>query len=570
MINVKYLKRMILFLFHSSIKEKNYRVEQEYINETTTKESNAIYDDLMNDPILESLSKETIEYSHLLTNTNSCLSSEVVESLQSVKHICFSVLDLLLLQMVKGLARRQHNERRSFCDASQLSSLHHDVLDSITQNTNLLQKELLLTSNDTTVPMIRSKSSPPTMNATTLSDVYRILDSNYPYETNTQISQQDYTLCCSLAALLNDIYNLLELNSIQQQQEASSILASPTDNSALLQQELHDKVSTFQRERAAGIMTLDETDASQEMLTLWDEIDRLMNIVRELANQPQPPAYHEDPTMNDLGDTATNAPSLPPPAYESVVDEKQIVDISEKKVVEHGKDDLDELLTAMDRLFDVAPRLNNQRVALNDRQLKVLATATLQKAIERLSRGRMEDQRVSLPAVKKKDNGILLQELVQQIERSASRSLDNQRVSLQKKLDFASIRRIIFDRMNYSYKKKYYTDQDWLSHEEVLIKDLTRTTDLLVKSLDSHRTTLYNRQRFSMPATKERDLFMHGLFNKVESLEGHRLVNQDADLNKKTSSKTIAVTEEEDLQHILNFIYKAKPQLDNQRASFSL
>lgn len=83
---------------------------------------------------------------------------------------------------------------------------------------------------------------------------------------------------------------------------------------------------------------------------------------------------------------------------------------------------------------------------------------------------------------------------------------------------------------------------------------------MLVKSLNR---PAYNRQRFSLSAAKERTLFMSGLFNKVESLEGCRLANQDAECSKTATEK--------DLQQLLNTIYKStKPQLDNQRASFTL
>lgn len=89
---------------------------------------------------------------------------------------------------------------------------------------------------------------------------------------------------------------------------------------------------------------------------------------------------------------------------------------------------------------------------------------------------------------------------------------------------------------------------------------------MLVKSLDR---PAYHRQRFSLSAAKERTLFMSGLFSKVESLEGYRLVNQDAELSSKTTTSTAA--DNEDLQQLLNNIYKStKPQLDNQRASFTL
>lgn len=59
---------------------------------------------------------------------------------------------------------------------------------------------------------------------------------------------------------------------------------------------------------------------------------------------------------------------------------------------------------------------------------------------------------------------------------------------------------------------------------------------------------------------------MSGLFNKVESLEGYRLVNQDAKMSSNDN-----IDDNEDLQQLLNNIYKSsKPQLENQRASFTL
>lgn len=97
-----------------------------------------------------------------------------------------------------------------------------------------------------------------------------------------------------------------------------------------------------------------------------------------------------------------------------------------------------------------------------------------------------------------------------------------------------------------------------------MINDLTHTADLLAKSFDR---PAYNKQRFYMSDTKERNLFMYSLFNKVESLEGYRLVDQDAELPLKTPPSQ---EHDDDFQQLLNYIYKStKPQLDNQRASFT-
>lgn len=399
--------------------------------------------DITDDPILERLSKEPMEYGN-----NCCLSAQVVESLQSVKHICLSVLDLLLLQIVKNLPNK-HVRRLSDPSSIQVPK---NLLGSITQNTNLLQE---LSST----PMTRSKSSPP---ATNISDVYRILDSH----PQRQFNAQDYTLSCSLAALLNDVYRLLELNSTSQQ---DLLKTEQQEDVNLLQQELHDRVSIFQRKRAAGIMSIDETDASQEMIMLWDEMDHLMNIVCKLAiqQQQQPPAYdvnHElflttKDAIHDGDDDAsatpfTSPPSPPPPAYESIISNNHVIkDKKNHNATETSSaGDLDQLLTAIDRLSHVAPRLNNQRVDLTEKQVKELAAATLGKTVQRLSRGRMEDQRAPLPKHQ------VLQDLIQQIQKSASRSLDNQRVALnvqqQKNMDFASIHGIL-KRLD----KGRYTDQ---------------------------------------------------------------------------------------------------------------
>ena len=90
-------------------------------------------------------------------------------------------------------------------------------------------------------------------------------------------------------------------------------------------------------------------------------------------------------------------------------------------------------------------------------------------------------------------------------------------------------------------------------------RSLYEMTDLLVKSL--HRPC-FTKQRYQLSADKERDLFMNGLFNKVDRLEGRRLSNQDAE---KPSHRL------DELDQILNNICRAKrSQFDNQRATFTV
>ena len=88
---------------------------------------------------------------------------------------------------------------------------------------------------------------------------------------------------------------------------------------------------------------------------------------------------------------------------------------------------------------------------------------------------------------------------------------------------------------------------------------LYEMTDLLVKSL--HRPC-FNKQRYQLTADKERDLFMNGLFNKVDRLEGRRLSNQDAEQPKNRL---------DELDQILNHICHSKrAQFENQRATFTV
>ncbi|KAI9362151.1 hypothetical protein BD770DRAFT_382045 [Pilaira anomala] len=397
-------------------------------------------------------------------NSTYCLSSNVIESLESVKQIGLNVLDLLLLKLVKETPRKQQQRRLSDCT----------LVDSTLQDDTLMK---------------RSLSSPVTNHQ--LNQVYQLLDTHHE-----QMNQQDYTLCCSLAALLTNIYQLLEL---------------PTESTL-------EQLTDFELQRTTqGIMSLND---EPDIQTIWNELDHLMTIVREslLLN---PPTYDQTTTAQD------------PPSYHS------LLSITKENGTEVERQDLNVLLEAIDRLTRVAPQLDNQRVQLNPTQVKELAAATLGKTVERLSKGRLESQRASLPIIKTKQHVLL--DLIEQIERSASRSLDNQRVSLnikqQRQLDIGSLFHVL-DKLD----KGRFTNQEWLSHEQLLIKELKDTTDLLVKSMDR---PAYNRQRYSFSPEKERNLYLSGLCHQVERLENYRLVNQDAELPLP-----------KDLDHLLNNIYQ--------------
>lgn len=103
--------------------------------------------------------------------------------------------------------------------------------------------------------------------------------------------------------------------------------------------------------------------------------------------------------------------------------------------------DLDSVSTAIERLYIVSPQLANQRVEPDRRKLRERQLAKLGNAIERLSSGRLDDQRATAsraseeePSERRKrvqrQKNLELDRLIEQIDRAASRTLADQRVDL--------------------------------------------------------------------------------------------------------------------------------------------
>ncbi|KAG1151216.1 hypothetical protein G6F38_001467 [Rhizopus arrhizus] len=403
-----------------------------------------------NNPILPSPCNETIDYPTL-----NCLSNEMIDSLQSVKHISLKVLDILLKQMTSynTTQRRSHS---SF-----------DLIQSITQSTSLLSGS----------SVARSFSSP-----SNIGDVHKVLES---YSFN---SDKDYTLCCTIAALLNNIYQLLELNDISSSQQKEYTQVGEQTKISSLQQQLWEQLSLFQNKKKG----LNQTVASQEMLVIWQEIDHLSDVVYGMIIQQDPPAYES---------------RICPPKYD---------DTHTSILIESSKDELDDLLGAIYQLSCVAPRLNNQRAYLPPKKSN---EERLLESLERLQSRRMDNQRSCL-----KNQKDMLQHLIQQIQTSASRSFDNQRVHL--KNHKAREIHFIVHRM----QRCRYTNQDAMSYEERLVNDLKHTTDLLVKSL--YRPA-YIRQRSELRIRRNDeelkvDKDLEQIFSFIHKATKHQLNNQRA------------------------------------------
>ncbi|KAF9358309.1 hypothetical protein BGX26_002053 [Mortierella sp. AD094] len=226
--------------------------------------------------------------------------------------------------------------------------------------------------------------------------------------------------------------------------------------------------------------------------------------------------------------------------------------------------DLNNVMSAIERLSKVAPRLDNQRVQLTASQRRQMAQASVAHTIERLSKDRWDNsigevqktrasssvssvaaaresaEQQKLASEKKRD----LNKLVNQIVESAAKATNyaTQRAEFsprqQWKLEGARVGSKIErgERLRMS-------DQDWQSPESVLLKDMTRLTNALYQQ--SSTTQAFATQRFTLTEDKERNMALQGIISKIERVSGRRMENQDAlppNLNKHKSSSSTPVS----------------------------
>ncbi|GES90542.1 hypothetical protein GLOIN_2v1463146 [Rhizophagus clarus] len=542
-------------MLNESFSELEFDIEQQTLPINSSKDMNAP----------TSYNIETINTSKETANTRNfeslmagreemnkvLLSQDVIESLTTVKHVALIALDSLVRQIVSEntlhvlpppafkltmpISRDTWRRRASYShilssnvstefeslskkerDAWIRSQLLADIADNATK---------LGTKNE--MQQIDSKciSSP---DVAALDRIQYHLDANIPFVPN-----DDYSLACTLAALLGYLYRILELNEAQKNSNSNTNSSPPNSHST---EEFIYKCASLSH----------QSQAADERLATWNEIDRLMEIVaalcRDRSNIDPPPSYSCHNSDND------NSTLIEPPKYCSVKINK--MDSEKTKV------DLDNVISAIERVYYVAPQLNNQRVELNPRQKKDITAAALSSAIKKLSRGRYEEQRAEPTLVMKYQT---LNCLVNQIQKSATRSFVDQRVELSPRqirdLEVAKLNGII-DRLD----KNRMTDQDWHSPEQQLVKDLTKLTNELTKTAT---TPVYASQRFHLSSTKEKDMFMNSVIKKIDKLRSYRLENQDADSPTERRERSC--------QEVEKIVAKMQysPSMDNQRATWS-
>ncbi|KAI9278877.1 hypothetical protein BDA99DRAFT_17876 [Phascolomyces articulosus] len=357
---------------------------------------------------------------------------------------------------------------------------------------------------------------------TLLSQVEKLLD----HHVWLISSQTD--LCRTLLHILHTIHkNGLLFNNNDKEDHAGHDHLIPFHNHPHLLQHVYTEI----RQALASFpsqLTLEDgkkiKEIEAEFYQHLETLSRLVNHSVDPLNEEHPPAYQEVTHTfhgNKQGDFVPSAAMIKeekPPQYQP----------NEPSTT--CSEELDAVFQAIDRLSHVTPQFNNQRV---ERQLrieprhpatpKMLCDSIAQ--IQRVSRFKLLKRSNSAPSTTSKKSTVTTQRRVSATSTTRTTTRSDQVIET-----------------NHNNRHSLY-----------------EMTDLLVKSL--HRPC-FNKQRYQLTADKERDLFMNGLFNKVDRLEGRRLSNQDAE---QPTSRL------DELDQILNHICRSKQvQFENQRATFTV
>ena len=300
-----------------------------------------------------------------------------------------------------------------------------------------------------------------------------------------ELNPLDAQLAIALGLLLSSIQRLLIVT--RPVSSRTSPLEVTTDRSdqnlyATLEREvkaLQDNRSQWADGEGSAVVGVAREVELAERECLWGRVDELSEQVKVLCrtraaeNLPVNP-FDEQSTRMDVESTKriseTSIPGLPqyskelestglPPDYFSdhpIVDSKHAREDSLSSIVdvrstrnrlstsgnsEKMQRDLESVSTAIERLYIVSPQLANQRVEPDRRKLRERQLAKLGNAIERLSSGRLDDQRATAspaseeePSERRKrfqrQKNLELDRLIDQIDRAASRTLADQRVDL--------------------------------------------------------------------------------------------------------------------------------------------
>ncbi|KAI8813724.1 hypothetical protein BJ742DRAFT_767296 [Cladochytrium replicatum] len=360
----------------------------------------------------------------------------------------------------------------------------------------------------------------------------------------------DHGLAVALAALCNGLYQIMESETSHIVVASGNPAVTHSTDASILPEEsaaslrysgIFQSVADVQNWRPQ----IDLNVASEETRALWNEIDRLMLLVQAICQerrrsrleirQSPLPTYEEALSAGASSNVTSKSPR------------KEFGDAiqDEKGRAIRDEIDLGDVVDAIERVMNLAPRMLDQSVALNDRQQRMMSNAQLTALVDRLSRGRFHDQRASPSA-----RWETLNVLVDNITIAGQRSLQNQRAGFskdgQQRMDEARLGSLIARQ-----EKSRYTNQDWESKEERLIADLSTLQHDLEKCANR-----MNEQRFVMTPAKEKKLYMSNILKRVDKMNDRRLDSQSAEH-----------PQERRIQELERIMDRLPPSLSDQRST---
>jgi hypothetical protein len=377
----------------------------------------------------------------------------VLQSLVFAQEAFLSALQAIVKQ---SIARKQdYQQSTSTAEASEMQQIpslqQQQALSSLTSS---IHDALRLFD----VPVPERQRSPSDLE--TLNDA---LSKLLPF-----LPAKDRQIATSLMDLLSCIDRLLSTSPGSTAASTPVRLrgSSSIDHMENLYDTLQQDASSFRSGSKPAIeasSALREVEKAEQDL-LWGRIEDLLEQVSAVCKSPaERPLSHDslpvpqyeaslsEYSLSDLpvysSDKRLSNDLAFPPEYK--LDEKAALGASVNSRFSAATDEkrqieLEGISEAIERLYSVSPQLANQRVdpgRTDRKQIREMQLARLTGAIERLSKGRLEDQRAILPTLapnrnkgKQKSESISKQEeldqLLEAIGKGANADMTNQRVAL--------------------------------------------------------------------------------------------------------------------------------------------
>jgi hypothetical protein len=211
-----------------------------------------------------------------------------------------------------------------------------------------------------------------------------------------QLSPPDAQLALALVQLLSNIHRLSILQSDLAPISGGTVRAGPsrqsldTDLYSVLKRQLSD----FQQERLAVQSGTTPSGASPAMVVqtalIWSKVDEELEAVVAMCRERTehlPPQYDIHDSADDLPEYELGS------TYQHAIEEsKSLPTVAASMTNEKMRLDLEAVTMAIDRLYQVAPQLHNQRVELKSSKIAEMERARSSSSTPLLNKGKGKEK----------------------------------------------------------------------------------------------------------------------------------------------------------------------------------